>query len=292
MTTPAQVYDYDMRTRERTLLKTQEVPSGHDPEHYVTRRLMATAADGELVPVSLLHHKDTPLDGSRRACSTATAPTASRSPRPSTPTPVAGRSRLRLRHRTHTRRQGQGLRLVRGRQAREEGNTFTDFIAVASHLVERATPAIDRIVAQGGSAGGMLMGAVANMAPRGFRGIIAEVPFVDVLNTMLDDSLPLTPPEWPEWGNPIESEKDYRTIAAYSPYDNVSAQSLSAHPRRCRPHRPARHLLGAGEVGGAAARPQRTTTRSCSASTWMPATAAPPAASRGSRRSPTATPSR
>ena len=104
-------------------------------------------------------------------------------------------------------------------------NTFRDFIAVAEHLVAERYTAQDRIVAQGGSAGGMLMGAVANMAPDHFGGIIAEVPFVDVLSTMLDETLPLTPPEWPEWGNPIVSEADYRTIAAYSPYDNVGAHA-------------------------------------------------------------------
>ncbi len=100
-------------------------------------------------------------------------------------------------------------------------NTFKDFISAADHLVKQGFTAYDRIIAEGGSAGGMLMGAVANMAPEKFAGIIAAVPFVDVLNTMLDDTLPLTPPEWPEWGNPIESEEEYRWIAAYSPYDNV-----------------------------------------------------------------------
>src|SRR5690606_11611305 len=104
-----------------------------------------------------------------------------------------------------------------------KANTFKDFIATARHLVEAGYTSHHRIVAQGGSAGGMLMGAIANMAPEAFGGIIAEVPFVDVLATMLDDTLPLTPPEWPEWGNPITSEKDYRTIAGYSPYDNVGA---------------------------------------------------------------------
>ena len=104
-------------------------------------------------------------------------------------------------------------------------NTFTDFIAAARHLASESFTSHDRIVAQGGSAGGMLMGAVLNMAPDAFGGAIAEVPFVDVLNTMLDDTLPLTPPEWPEWGNPIASKEDYLTIAAYSPYDNVTAQA-------------------------------------------------------------------
>ncbi|MEP1516377.1 MAG: prolyl oligopeptidase family serine peptidase, partial [Nitratireductor sp.] len=104
-------------------------------------------------------------------------------------------------------------------------NTFEDFVAAARHLTAENYAAPGRIVAQGGSAGGMLMGAVANMAPELFGGIIAEVPFVDVLETMLDDTLPLTPPEWPEWGNPITSADDYRTIAAYSPYDNVEAKT-------------------------------------------------------------------
>ena len=104
-------------------------------------------------------------------------------------------------------------------------NTFHDFIAVARHLVAEKLTSHDRIVAQGGSAGGMLMGAIANMAPEDFGAIIAEVPFVDVLTTMLDDTLPLTPPEWPEWGNPIKSRKDYKTIAAYSPYDNVEGHA-------------------------------------------------------------------
>ncbi|MFN4169776.1 MAG: prolyl oligopeptidase family serine peptidase, partial [Pannonibacter phragmitetus] len=106
--------------------------------------------------------------------------------------------------------------------------TFTDFIAAAVHLVKEGFTAHDRIVAQGGSAGGMLMGAVANMAPEKFGGIIAEVPFVDVLNTMLDDTLPLTPPEWPEWGNPIASKEAYDLIASYSPYDNVAAKDYPA----------------------------------------------------------------
>lgn len=104
-------------------------------------------------------------------------------------------------------------------------NTFKDFIAAADHLVQEGFTSYEGIIAEGGSAGGMLMGAVANMAPEKFAGIIAAVPFVDVLTTMLDDTLPLTPPEWPEWGNPLESEEEYGWIAAYSPYDNVGEKS-------------------------------------------------------------------
>ena len=115
------------------------------------------------------------------------------------------------------------------------------------------------------------MGAIANMAPDLFLGVIAEVPFVDVLTTMLDTSLPLTPPEWPEWGNPIESAEAYRTIAAYSPYDNVRAQPYPHILALAGLDRSARHLLGAGEVGGASCASSRPTTISCfCAPTWTP----------------------
>jgi len=107
-------------------------------------------------------------------------------------------------------------------------NTFSDFIACAEHLIEEGYATKGRIAAYGGSAGGMLMGAVANMRPDLFGGIIAEVPFVDVINTMLDDSLPLTPPEWQEWGNPIADPQAFRTMLSYSPYDNVRAQNYPA----------------------------------------------------------------
>ncbi|MFL6807500.1 MAG: prolyl oligopeptidase family serine peptidase, partial [Bradyrhizobium canariense] len=110
----------------------------------------------------------------------------------------------------------------------KKANSFDDFAVSARALIDAKYTSAKRIVGHGGSAGGMLMGAVANRAGELFAGIVAEVPFVDVLNTMLDDTLPLTPPEWPEWGNPIESEKDFRTILSYSPYDNVAAKDYPA----------------------------------------------------------------
>jgi oligopeptidase B len=224
MTTPAQVFDYNMRSRERVLLKTQEVPSGHDREHYVTRRLMAPAADGELVPISLLYHRDTRLDGSAPCLLYGygsygiTVPSAFNTNCLS----LVDRGFVyAIAHVRGGKDKGYGW-YEDGKRAKKM-NTFTDFIACARHLVDERYTRHDLIVAQGGSAGGMLMGAIANMAPADFGGIVAEVPFVDVLTTMLDATLPLTPPEWPEWGNPIASADDYRTIAAYSPYDNVAA---------------------------------------------------------------------
>ncbi len=222
MTTPAQVYDYDMENRERVLRKTQEVPSGHDPADYVTRRIQAPAADGESVPVSILYRKGTPLDG--------TAPLllygygAYGIPIPAS----FSTARLSLVDRgfvyaiAHIRGgKDKGYRWYSDGKLKKKVNTFTDFIAAGEHLVKLGYTSRGRIVANGGSAGGMLMGVVTNMAPSLFLGIIADVPFVDVLNTMLDDTLPLTPPEWPEWGNPIASREDFETILSYSPYENV-----------------------------------------------------------------------
>lgn len=224
MTTPAQVFDYDMRTRERTLRKTQEVPSGHDPEHYVTRRLMAPAADGELVPVSLLYHRDTRLDGGAPCLLYGYGAYGITIPASFSTNCLSLVDRGFVYAIAHVRGgKDKGFGWYEDGKKDRKVNTFSDFIAVANHLVAEGYTSDGRIVAQGGSAGGMLMGAIANMAPETFGGIIAEVPFVDVLSTMLDATLPLTPPEWPEWGNPIASEADYRLIAGYSPYDNVGA---------------------------------------------------------------------
>ena len=226
MTTPAQVFDYDLETRRRTLRKVQQVPSGHNPKDYVTRRVMAPAADGEQVPVSLLYRKGLKRDGCAPLLLYGYGSYGIAIP--------AGFStaRLSLVDRgfvfaiAHIRGgKDKGYRWYKDGKGRNKANTFTDFIAAGEHLVARKYTARGRIVAQGGSAGGMLMGAVANLAPDLFLGIIAEVPFVDVLNTMLDDTLPLTPLEWPEWGNPIKSRRDFELIRSYSPYDNVSAQA-------------------------------------------------------------------
>ena len=226
MTTPAQVFDYDMETRTRTLRKTQEVPSGHDPADYVTRRLYAPAADGETVPVSLLYRKGTPLDGSAPLFLYGYGAYGIAIPA------SFSTSRLSLVDRgfifaiAHIRGgKDKGYRWYTEGKLEKKVNTFTDFIAAGEYLVKEGYTRRGRIVANGGSAGGMLMGVIANRAPELFLGIIADVPFVDVLNTMLDESLPLTPPEWPEWGNPITSKRDFDTIRSYSPYDNVAAKA-------------------------------------------------------------------
>jgi oligopeptidase B len=226
MTTPAQVFDYDMETRERELRKTQQVPSGHDPSLYVTRRVMAPAKDGELVPVSLLYRKDTKLDGSAPLLLYGYGAYGAVIPAGFSTNALSLVDRGFVYAIAHIRGgKDKGYRWYKDGKREKKLNSFSDFIAAGEYLAKSGFTLRGRIVAHGGSAGGMLMGAVANLAPDLFLGIIAEVPFVDVLTTMLDDTLPLTPPEWPEWGNPIESAKDYKTIAAYSPYDKVSAQA-------------------------------------------------------------------
>ncbi|MCP5082007.1 MAG: S9 family peptidase [Alphaproteobacteria bacterium] len=227
MTTPAQVYDYNMRTRERVLRKTQEIPSGHDVADYVTRRIMAPSHDGELVPVSILYHKDTKLDGSAPCHLYGYGAYGMAMPASFSTTVLSIVDRGFVHAIAHVRggkERGYGW-YKKGRLEHKE-NTFKDFIAAGEALFsdEYKFTSPGKIIARGGSAGGMLMGAVANMAPHLFGGIIAQVPFVDVLTTMLDDTLPLTPPEWNEWGNPVASPEAYKTIAGYSPYDNVEAK--------------------------------------------------------------------
>lgn len=226
MTTPAETYDYDMETRARTLRKRQEVPSGHNPQNYVTRRLFATAQDGESVPITLLYKKDTPLDGSASVLLYGYGAYGISMPASFSTGRLSLVDRGFIYAIAHIRGgKDKGYRWYTAGKMKNKVNTFTDFIAAGEHLVAQGLTRRGRIVAQGGSAGGMLMGAIANMAPDLFLGIIAEVPFVDVLNTMLDKDLPLTPPEWPEWGNPILSAEEFAAIRAYSPYDNVARKA-------------------------------------------------------------------
>lgn len=226
MTTPSETYDYDMETRKRVLRKRQQVPSGHNPADYVTRRLYAPARDGETVPVSLLYHKSTPLDGSAPVLLYGYGAYGISIPASFSTTRLSLVDRGFIYAIAHIRGgKDKGYRWYTNGKLAHKTNTFTDFIDAGQFLVDQGLTKPGQIVANGGSAGGMLMGAVANMAPELFLGIIADVPFVDVLNTMLDKDLPLTPPEWPEWGNPITSREEFAAIHAYSPYENVEAKA-------------------------------------------------------------------
>jgi oligopeptidase B len=225
LTEPAETYDIDLATQIRTLVKRQSIPSGHDARAYASQLAFAKADDGEDVPLSLVWRKD----------------------RPPGPGPVLlygygaygvampdsfDENRFSLIDRgfiyaiAHVRGGTEkGSRWYEAGKLEHKANSFTDFIACARHLIAEGLTEAGNVVAEGGSAGGMLMGAVANMAPELFGGIIAEVPFVDVVNTICDASLPLTPPEWLEWGNPIEDAEVLRRLLSYSPYENVKAQN-------------------------------------------------------------------
>lgn len=225
-TSPQETYSYNLTSKERILLKTQTIPSGHDKTNYITKRIMAPTEDGELVPISLYYHKNTKLDGTAPCLLYGYGAYGM-----SVPTNFNSNS-LSLVNRGFI----YAIAHIRGGKEKgtkwyEKGkytykiNSFKDFIAAANFLTKQNYSTSDKLIAYGGSAGGMLMGAIANMAPESFCSIIAIVPFVDVLNTMLDATLPLTPPEWPEWGNPIKNKNDYDLIASYSPYDNVKAHN-------------------------------------------------------------------
>ena len=226
MITPATVFDYDIEARELITRKVQEIPSGYDREAYETERLMAPARDGAQVPVSIVYRK-----GFKEAAPGPVHLYGYGAYGLGMP-PGFSTSRLSLLDRgfayaiAHIR---GGDELGRGWYEAGKGaqrmNAFADFIDAGEYLIAKGYARAGGISASGGSAGGKLMGAVANLRPELWRAIVAHVPFVDVLNTMLDDSLPLTPIEWPEWGNPIESAEAFRTIRAYSPYDNVRAQA-------------------------------------------------------------------
>ena len=224
MTTPPSTYDYDMRTRERTLLKQQPVLGGFDPDHYESERVFSVSRDGTRVPLSIVYRKGTPRDGSAPLLLYGYGSYGH------SLDPSFSITRLSLLDRgmifviAHIRG-GEEM----GRQWYEDGkllkkvNTFNDFIDAAEWLVTQHYTSPDRLYAMGGSAGGLLMGAVANLRPDLFAGIVSQVPFVDVVTTMLDDSIPLTTGEYDEWGNPNVAEY-YHYIKAYSPLDQVKAQ--------------------------------------------------------------------
>ncbi len=225
LTTPNETWDYDMGTRERVLRKRQEVPSGHDPSRYVTRRIFATAADGERIPVSILHRADARADFPAPCLLYGYGSYGAAMPASFRTNILSLVDRGFVYAIAHVRGGTEkGWRWYVEGKREKKTNTFTDFLACGEALVAGGFTRRGAIVAHGGSAGGMLMGAVANMDPGMFAGILADVPFVDVLNTMLDGELPLTPPEWPEWGNPGASRADFDTIRSYSPYDNVAGQ--------------------------------------------------------------------
>ena len=224
-----ETYDYDMASRQRFLVKKQATAPGYDPTAYIVEAIEAEADDGAHVPLSILRRRDTPLDGSAPLmihgygayghCLDASF----------------GPNRLSLVDRgfvfalAHVRGgMEKGFSWYEGGKLLNKPNTFADFIAATRALVSRGYAHPRRIVAQGGSAGGLLMGAIANLAPDLYAGIVADVPFVDTLNTMLDETLPLTPPEWLEWGDPVRDAQAFATIRSYSPYENVKPQDYPA----------------------------------------------------------------
>jgi oligopeptidase B len=224
---PASVFDYDMAARTTELRKQTEVLGGFDPSHYRSERLEARAADGTLIPVSIVYRADRPRDGGPLLLHGYGAY--------GIPFPIAfSSSRLSLLDRgvavaiAHVRGGGElGKPWHDQGRMGNKGQTFTDFIAVAEHLVRERWTAPESLVAEGGSAGGLLIGAVANLRPDLFRAMVSLVPFVDVVNTMSDPTLPLTVGEYEEWGNPAVSE-EYRWIRSYCPYTNLRAGEYPA----------------------------------------------------------------
>lgn len=229
LVTPRSVYEYDLENRSRQLLKRQPVLGGYEQDDYETVRLWAVAPDGVRVPMSVVHRKGLPLDGSSPALLYGYGSYEH------SVDPAFSTLRLSLLERgfvyviAHVRGGGE-----MGRHWYEDGkllrkkNTFGDFVACAEHLVAEGYTAPDRLAIRGGSAGGLLVGAVANMAAELFKAVVAAVPFVDVLTTILDESLPLTVMEWEEWGNPKADVEAYRYIKSYSPYDNVAGSPFPA----------------------------------------------------------------
>jgi oligopeptidase B len=228
LTTPSSVFDYNMKSRERVFLKQDEILGGFDAANYETKRDFATAADGKKIPLSIVFRKGFEKDGLRPALLYGYGSYGM------TIDPRFSLSTLPLLDRgfvfviAHIRgEQFYGRRWYEDGKLLRKMNTFTDFNAAAQYLIDEKYVAPDKLFAKGGSAGGLLIGAVANLRPELYKGIIAQVPFVDVVTTMLDESIPLTTGEFDEWGNPKE-EEFYYYMLSYSPYDNVEAKDYPA----------------------------------------------------------------
>ncbi len=227
LTTPATTYELDTASGERIVLKQQPV-IGYDPSQYATERVWATARDGEKIPVSLVYRKGFRKDGSAAMLQYAYGSYGMSMDPGFSVTTVSLLDRGMVYALAHIRGgQEMGRRWYEDGKLLNKVNTFTDFIDVTDALVAQGYAAKDRVAAYGGSAGGLLMGAISNMAPDRYRVILSQVPFVDVVTTMLDPSIPLTTNEYDEWGNP-EERKFYDYMVTYSPYDNLSAQAYPA----------------------------------------------------------------
>ena len=220
--TPEQVFDFDMASRERVLRKTQEVPSGHDPELYAVERFFITADDGAEVPVTVLRLASTPVDGTAPLLLYGYGSYGLTMPASFNPSILSLVDRGVVYAVAHIRGgSAKGRQWYLDGKLDKKKNTFSDFASAAEELQERGYGRKGETVIYGGSAGGLLVGATLNLRPDLFGGAIAAVPFVDVVNTISDAELPLTPPEWVEWGDPIRDPQAFATIAAYSPYDNI-----------------------------------------------------------------------
>jgi oligopeptidase B len=229
LVTPSSVFDYDMDARAATLLKRTEVPGGFDPAHYASERIAATAEDGVRVPVSLVYRTGVERNGSAPLLLTGYGAYGFPELVAFSPMRLALLDRGVIFAIAHVRGGGEMGKAWHddGRMMKKK-NSFTDFIAVAEHLIAERYTRPERLAITGGSAGGLLMGAVTNMRPELFKVVHAQVPFLDVVNTMLDASLPLTAGEWEEWGDPIRNPEHYRYMTSYSPYDNLEAKAYPA----------------------------------------------------------------
>jgi oligopeptidase B len=222
MATPLLTYEYKLKEQKKRIIKKQQIPSGHNKKNYNLDRVYAISHDGKKIPISIIKRKDTPKNAPTLLYGYGSYGISI--------SPSFSVSRLSLIDRgmvyaiAHIRGgMEKGKKWYEDGKKKNKLNSFKDFIACAEFLKKENIS--ENITIHGGSAGGLLIGASINISPDTFHCAVAEVPFVDVLNTILDDTLPLTPPEWEEWGNPIKSKSDFEYIGSYSPYDNIKEQN-------------------------------------------------------------------